>query len=402
MASLTVGFTLCLSRPANAQNLREPRFMAQAQAGFAQIFNLDYDEAMATFSRLHSEYPRHPAPPFYMAVTLWLRELFEREDLDLNKFVAPTYFDQPTKRQLLTEDRERFKDLITECRKLAEGVLTQNADDNDARYFVASAYGVLAAFAITVDHSRKQALDYGKKSYELHNQLVSRDPHYYDSYMTLGIYEYIVDNLPWYIKWVAWIIGYRGSEERGFEYLRLAAERGQFVADEARVMLMVLYVRETEYAKALVEQGHLQGRYTRSFILPLTRAQILEKMGAWDLAAAQYEKVLSNADAGIPNYNKLQLATARYSFGQKFMDLERPELALRQFLASADDGRTPLRERVLSRLGAGQALDSLGRRDEAIVEYRAVLALNDIEGSHRQAKAFIDRPYHSSHQAKKS
>jgi hypothetical protein len=140
-----------------------------------------------------------------MAVTLWLRELFQREDLDLNKFVTPEYFDQPTKRQLATEDRERFKDLITEYRKLAEGVLPQNADDNDARYFVASAYGVLAAFAITADHSRKQALDYGKKSYELHNQLVSRDPHFYDSYMTLGIYEYIVDNLPWYSN------GWRGS-----------------------------------------------------------------------------------------------------------------------------------------------------------------------------------------------
>jgi hypothetical protein len=74
----------------------------------------------------------------------------------------------------LHEDRERFKDLITECRKLAEGVLTQNADHNDARYFVASAYGVLAALAITVDHRRKQALDYGKKSYELHNQALSK------------------------------------------------------------------------------------------------------------------------------------------------------------------------------------------------------------------------------------
>jgi len=51
---------------------------------------------------------------------------------------------------------------------------------------------------------------------------------------------------------------------------------------------------------------------------------------------------------------------------------------------------------------AGQALDTLGRRDQAIAEYRAVLTLNDIEGSHRQAKAFIDRPYQSPHQAKKS
>jgi tetratricopeptide (TPR) repeat protein len=167
-------------------------------------------------------------------------------------------------------------------------------------------------------------------------------------------------------------------------------------------MLMVLYVRKAEYAKALAEQEHLQAKYTRSFILPLTRAQILEKMGDRDLAAVQYQSVLSKANAGTPNYNKLQLATARYTFGRKFMDLERPELALPQFLASVEDGRTPLREKVLSRLGAGQALDSLGRRDEAIAEYRVVLALNDIEGSHRQAKALIDRPYRGPRGAKKS
>ena len=84
------------------------------------------------------------------------------------------------------------------------------------------------------------------------------------------------------------------------------------------------------------------------------------------------------------------------------MDLERADLALPQFLASVEDGKTPLRESVLSRLGAGQALDSLGRRVEAVAEYRAVLALNDIEGSHRQAKGFIERPYQSTHRTKKS
>jgi nucleotide-binding universal stress UspA family protein len=50
-------------------------------------------------------------------------------------------------------------------------------------------------------------------------------------------------------------------------------------------MLMVLYVRRTKDAKALAEQEHLQARYTRSFIPPLTRAQIPKKIGAWDLAA---------------------------------------------------------------------------------------------------------------------
>jgi hypothetical protein len=34
MASLTVGFTLCLSWPADAQNLRKPRFMGSCTGQF--------------------------------------------------------------------------------------------------------------------------------------------------------------------------------------------------------------------------------------------------------------------------------------------------------------------------------------------------------------------------------
>jgi tetratricopeptide (TPR) repeat protein len=400
-ASWLIVLTVSLVPPVSSQDLRDPGFMAEVQTGFGQIFNLDYDEAMVTFSRLRSQNPQHPAPAFYMAVVLWLRELFEREDLDLTKFLAPTYFDRPTKRLMPEEDRQNFMDLIAESRKLAERVLIENPDDKDARYFVASTYGMLAAFAITVDHSRGRALDYGKKSYKLHSQLVSTDRHYYDSYMTLGVYEYIVGNLPWYIKWLAWIAGYHGSEKRGSEYLRLAAERGLFVGDEARVMLIVLYVREKRYATALAEQEHLQAKYTRSFIFPLTRAQILEKMGAVDLAVAEYQSVLSKSDAGVPNYHRLKLATARYMFARKFMDLERADLALWQFLGSIEDVRTPPRERILSHLGAGQALDLLGRRAEAITKYQFVLELVDTEGSHRRAKAFIKQPYRSPSREKK-
>jgi hypothetical protein len=86
LASLPAIFALSLFRPASAQDLREQRFMTEVQAGFAEIFNLDHDEARTTFSRLQCEHPRHPAPALYVAVTLWLRELFEREDLDLGKF----------------------------------------------------------------------------------------------------------------------------------------------------------------------------------------------------------------------------------------------------------------------------------------------------------------------------
>ena len=125
-------------------------------------------------------------------------------------------------------------------------------------------------------------------------------------------------------------------------------------------------------------------------------------MGANGLAAAEYQSVLSKASAGVPNYDKLKLTTARYVFGQKFMDLKRADLALPQFFASIEDSRTAPRERVLSHLHAGQVLDLLGRRAEAVAQYRAVLALKDIERSHRHAKMFIERPYAASGQGPKN
>src|SRR5262249_1532548 len=135
------------------ENLRDPRFVAQAQAGFALSFNLDYDDAIRTFARLRSEYPKNPAPSLYMASTIWLRELVEREDLDLNKFVSPAYFDQPAKQAMPRAERQEFMDLIDESRRLAQAILAQNPGDNDAQYFLASSYGISAAFAITVDHN---------------------------------------------------------------------------------------------------------------------------------------------------------------------------------------------------------------------------------------------------------
>ena len=53
-----------------ANDVNERPFMAESKTGFTQVYNMDYDEALGTFTRLHSQYPQHPAPPLYMATTL--------------------------------------------------------------------------------------------------------------------------------------------------------------------------------------------------------------------------------------------------------------------------------------------------------------------------------------------
>jgi hypothetical protein len=375
------------------ENVDDRRFMAESKTGFAQIYNMDYDEAMGTFALLHSEYPQHPAPPLYMATTLWLRELLRRGDLDLNKFVTATYFDEPQKQALPQETRQRFAALVNESRTLAEHALVKDPDDVEAQYFLATSYGVNAAFAITVDHSKMQAFEFGKKSYRLHSALVAKYPQYYDSYMTLGMYEYIAGNLPWYVKWLARMAGYHGSVDRGLQYLRLTAEKGEFAADDARVMLLVLNARDARYSEALEIGDYLQSRYPRGYLLPITRAQVLEKMGSKAAAAAAYQQVIAQSDAGVANFDQLRSGHARYEFGQKMMELNHYHLALSQFQASVNYSGTSTRELALAWLGAGRALDALGRRSEAVSEYRLVLSLQDFDGAHSYARNYIERPY---------
>ena len=160
----------------------------------------------------------------------------------------------------------------------------------DSYLSVGQSLGVLGSFAFTIDRKKIQALRYGKQAYNYHRDLMKEDPAFYDSYLSV-VYEYIVGNLPWYIKWLAAIAGYSGSAKRGFEYLELAAEKAHYVADDSRVLLMVLNVREKRHDRALSIARTLHGKYPRSFLLHLNKAQLLERMGRLDESVREYQSI---------------------------------------------------------------------------------------------------------------
>ncbi|HSR53858.1 MAG TPA: hypothetical protein VLV83_23775, partial [Acidobacteriota bacterium] len=75
-----------------AQDLRQERFMSEAREAFQGIYNLDYQKSYDELLELRQKHPQHPAPPLYLATVKWLAELFQRQNLDLDLFLAPGYF----------------------------------------------------------------------------------------------------------------------------------------------------------------------------------------------------------------------------------------------------------------------------------------------------------------------
>ena len=372
-------------------NLRESAFVEVARRGFKQMYNLDYLEAIETFRSLREEYPRHPAPPLYLGILTWLEELLDRQDLDLDRFISPGYFTKATDREMPSARREAFFGHLSESQRLCRNILDGQPTHPDARYFLGTSLGVLGSFAFTIDRKKIQALRYGKKAYSYHRDLMEENPDFYDSYLSVGLYEYIVGNLPWYIKWLAAIAGYSGSAKRGFEYLELAAEKAHYVADDSRVLLMVLNVREKRHDRALSIARTLHRKYPRSFLLHLNRAQLLERMGRLDDAVREYQIIMGKAEAETPNYGRIPLSIFRYRMGQKFLDLGYPDQGLEQLRKAANDRRVPVREKALAHLRAGQTLHSLGKSKEAIDQYKEVLKLPNADNSHSQARRGLNK-----------
>ena len=382
-----------ISARVQAEDLRSPRFLEKARVGFDQIFDLDYDDARATFQGLAAEYPEHPGPPLYLATTIWLQELFQRQDLELDKFISPSYFDQASGQSMAIADKTRFHELINRSQQLCEARLRDRPGDKDARYFLGAVHGVLGSFSITIERSKTAAFKHGKKAYRYHIDLIDEDPTYYDAYMTAGVYEYVVGSLPWYLKFVAALVGYKGSKKRGFEYLSLAVDKGQFVSDNARTLQLVLLVREKRFEDALASLHYLKNHSPRNFVVHLNEAALLESLGRHSEAAGLYQEVLRKTEAGQPNFDRIPLATFRYAVGQKLLKLGDVEAALEQFRKSLSDSETPERERSLSLLASANSLDLLDRRSEAVEHYQRVLKQPDRDRSHRLARKYLKKSY---------
>jgi len=382
-----------LLHPLLAQSLNTPEFLEGATMGFDRAYNLDYDAARAVFQNLRQQFPQHPGPPLYLALTLWQQELFQRQDLRLDRFVSPESFLEGTTRQMPTEDRSAFFRYIGQSLAASQAILTAKPDNRDARYFLGSAHGTLAAFALTVDHDKREAFRQGKQAYQLHLQIVEEQPNYYDAYVTVALYEYIVANLPWYVKWIATIAGYRGTEERSFKYLHLAATKSDSVAVNARSMLVVLCLREKMYDEALQNAQLLHQRYPRNFLLHFNVAQILAEMNRRDQAAEEYMKIIAQAESRTPNYQKMPLGALRYNIGKALMSIDQLELAQRLFTTAIQDSTTAERERALSRLCLAEVLDLRGNRQQAIANYLQVLTVANFEDSHTTAQGYLKRPY---------
>ena len=95
---------------------------------------------------------------------------------------------------------------VVQTRKYARLRLLENPNDRNALLAMCIVTGVQRDYLALVEHKLRESYTYIRESSAYAKRLLAADPSAYDAYLTKGFTEYLVANLPFYLRWIIYSI----------------------------------------------------------------------------------------------------------------------------------------------------------------------------------------------------
>jgi len=373
-----------------SENASSVEFDRLRTEGFDAVYSLDYKTARERFLQMTRVAPDHPAGYVYLANNVWLEILYQNRRLNTSVYTGGSFYAQEKDAEDKFDakrDRE-FNDFIRQALAATKARLTKNPKDVEAIYYNGSALGIRAAYATSVKRSFARSIADANDSVQLQRQVIKLDPEWVDAYLSIGLYEYVIDALPFGWRVLARFAGLKGSKTKGIEHLELAAQKGKYTADDARVVLLGLYSKENQLDRALETISYLVKKYPRNYIFGVERAAMLYRTenvaeGARAFADLLKEERVASQATDLLNFQWGEILLARQDYAgaiSRYREVQR--------WTKSDPGLVSL-----AHLHVGEALDALGKREEAMVEYQVVLKRENIFDSHKLATQYVKKPF---------
>jgi tetratricopeptide (TPR) repeat protein len=386
------------------------RFEELRRSGLDALYNIDYDKAERDFKEIVKLIPNHPGGYQLLAARVWIKTLYESRRLQGSLYSSETFYssgDDKVDPKIVTE----FRNLTREAKRLAEAKLKQDPRNIEARDFLANTEGLKASFEEAVERRHFAALRDGNDAVNHHREVLKLDPKYIDAQITIGLYEYVVGSLPLGIKIIAGATGFRGSKKRGLAMLEQVAKEGRWAQDDAKTVLILLYRREKRFADVLKLTRELSAKYPRNYLLRIETADALVSIAEVkrkenDIAGAtQAEKEAFATFDEVLRDRNMRDAAARaldlihFKYGEVLMMAGYHDRAAKEFLAATKVDRGEAGLITMAHLYAGRSFDVAGKRDEAVAQYKEVLARPNVYDAHDEAKKGLRQAFKAEHTA---
>jgi tetratricopeptide (TPR) repeat protein len=160
---------------------------------------------------------------------------------------------------------------------------------------------------------------------------------------------------------------------------------------DAKVTLALFLRREERYSEAIEVVRSLIEERPHNFLFALEEANLLRDAGRGPESIAAYRVLLNGCKEG--KYPSAHVEMAQFSLGEALRGQGQLAEALEEYRAAigASDYDADLHQRAL--LGAGEVSDLLAKRQDAVNEYRAAIALDASTEEAEAARKYLEKPY---------
>lgn len=223
--------------------------------GYRDMYNLQFGQAHRAFAAWEHEHPQDPLGPASDAAAYLFSEFNRMHVLEFEFF---TNDNKLASQPRLSPDpvvRKRFEAQLEKTQQLADAALQRNPQDANALFAKALRLGLRGDYTALIEKRYLAGLGYMKQGRVIAEQLLARDPDYYDAYLAIGVENYLLSQKPAPVRWLLRLGGAETNKSDGLQKLQVVADKGHYLLPYARLLLAVAALRENhrDRARALLQ-----------------------------------------------------------------------------------------------------------------------------------------------------
>jgi tetratricopeptide (TPR) repeat protein len=376
---------LSVPRPAVAQT---PDLDRRLIAGQEAMYRLRYAEARRIFEEMRRENPDSPVAYGMLSILAFNELLFAAGNVVTEDYATPGPLTKERTSKPIEEPTRRFHAANDEMLRVCEKALAKNENDATALYFMGLYHENLATEAIAVTKSNGTAFDQGKKAVRIHTKVLRIQPDLVDANMSIAGSEFAKDNLPWWIRFLTYMIGMHGDEKRAFERLDLVARQGRYRRFDAQAVSGVLHAwkKDAKNARqAVAAFDRLRKQFPENYLLDINLAAIYEQteLNDGNSALKIYEELLGSLSTKTPG---LKAGEVYYRIGKTHYRLKNYRDALAAFQKAVDSEKAEVETAPLAQFYMGKIHEEQGDRAGAARCYREVMKFDQLPSIAREVK----------------
>lgn len=225
---------------------KEPVAADPLNAGYRDMYNLDFAAAHQVFRQWQQAHPEDPLGYASNAAAYLFSEFDRLQVLEAELFTDDKRFEARRKLKADPAVKVAFEADLDRVDQLTANILSKAPGNSDALFAQILANGLRGDYAAMIDKRNWDGLKYMKASRTLAERLLRQQPQYYDAYLAVGVENYLLGSSVAPVRWFLHLGGAETDRRQGIEHLKLTAAKGHYLAPFARLLLAVAALRDKD------------------------------------------------------------------------------------------------------------------------------------------------------------